>query len=81
MSGWSLFIKMEEQQIYQENEQEQIVQEPKKSKAWIWILITLIIIGAGIGIWFWLSKGSGLEGLSSLIPDGNSIPQPPALPK
>lgn len=65
-----------EQQTYQQPMQEQ----PRKSNAWIWILIILILVGAGIGIWLWLSGGSGTEGLSSLIPSGSSIPQPPALP-
>tara|TARA_Y100000034_G_C6866659_1_gene395109 strand:+ start:1264 stop:1440 length:177 start_codon:yes stop_codon:yes gene_type:complete len=47
----------------------------KRGSAWIWILIILILIAVGVGIYFLLS-GDG----SSIIPGGNSIPQPPALP-
>ena len=48
----------------------------KRGSAWIWVLIILIIVAVGIGAYFLLTSGNG----SSIIPGGNSIPQPPALP-
>lgn len=40
--------------------------------AWIWALIIVLILVVGFMAWFFLS--------SNVIPDGSSIPQPPALP-
>lgn len=51
-----------------------MIKNKKAMSKWIWILIILILIGAGIGIYFWLSGGS------SILGEGNSIPQPPVLP-
>ncbi len=50
----------------------------KRGSAWIWILIIIILLIVGIGIYLLLSNGS--DGGSSIISNGNSIPQPPALP-
>jgi len=48
----------------------------KKSRAWIWILVVLVILLIGGVVAYFLLSGNG----GSIIPSGNSIPQPPALP-
>ena len=58
---------------------EEEIQQPvqkKKSKAWIWILVILLLLALGITAWILLTGGD----VGSIIPGGNSIPQPPALP-
>ena len=53
-----------------------MIKSKRGMSAWIWILIIIVIILIGIGAYFLLTSGNG----GSIIPGGNSIPQPPALP-
>jgi len=53
-----------------------MIKSKRGMSAWIWILIILIIVAVGVGVYFLLTSGNG----GSIIPGGNSIPQPPAFP-
>ena len=52
-----------------------MIKNKKGMSALGWVLTILIILILGVVAWFFLSGNGG-----SIIGDGSSIPQPPALP-